>query len=289
MDIARQTRSMRGGPLGPERLSMKHRMLTLGFAVALAGAPAPSEAIAPALLFMIKQIAQQAATSMVKDALLSSLSGMGCKGIALSNAIAAFNLRGGGAAGMLGGMPKMPAGMAMPNMGTLLGGAAMTPSSMPPELAAKMGSMMPGAGQLAPGMGLSLGPEQMAMLARVQQSMNEPLSPTETLATIDELFELGFLPKAIQGELKECMLLVPAAVPALGMGMGMMKPMIPQLRQARDELRALSPAEQDEVAATLAEQLRALPPDQRAALLEYLDSGFFPPRVAQGARAGAGR
>ena len=272
---------------------MKYRLLALALATALFGVPAPSDAIAPALLFMIKQIAQQAATSMVKDALLSSLSGMGCKGIALSNAITAFSLRGGGAAAMLGGMPKMPAGMAMPNMPGLPGAAGMPfggmpqGMAMPPDLVAKMGRLVPDAGQMPPGM--ALGPEQMAMLARVQQAMNEPLSPSETLATIDELFELGFLPKAIQGELKECMLLVPASVPALGMGMGMMKPMIPQLRQAREQLHALSPAEQDEVAATLAEQLKALPPDQRAALLEYLDSGFFPPRVAQSARASAGR
>jgi len=242
---------------------------------------------------MIKQIAQQAATSMIKDTLLSSLNGMGCKGIALANALTALDARGGGAGALLGGMPKMPVGMAMPNMPTMptLPGAAGMPMggmpqgmAIPPEMAARMGAMMPGGGQLPPGMGL--GPEQMAMLAQVQRSMNEPLSPPETLATIDELFELGFLPNSIQGELKECMVLVPATIPALGMGMGMMKPMIPQLRQARDEMRALSPAEQDEIAAVLAQELRALPADQRAALLEHLDSGFFPPRVAQGAKAG---
>jgi len=274
---------------------MKHRVLVLSLAAALAAAPLPSEAIAPALLFMIKQIAQQAATSMVKDALLSSLSGMGCKGIALSNAIAAFNLRGGGAAQMLGGMPKMPPGMTMPNMPNMpnmpMGTGALTGlpqgTAIPPEMMARMGAMMPGAGQLPPGMVMD--PAQMAMMARMQQAMNEPLSPPETLATIDELSELGFLPKPMQAELKECMALVPGTIAALGMGMGMLKPMIPQLRQARDELRALSPAEQDEVGATLADELRALPPDQRAALVEHLDSGFFPARVAQAAKAGLPR
>ena len=122
----------------------------------------------------------------------------------------------------------------------------------------------------------------------MQKMMAQPLSPAETSATIDELFELGFMPKAIQGEFKECMVLVPATVPALGMAMGMMKPMIPQLRQAREQLHALSPAEQDEVAAELGQQLKALPAGQRAALLEHLDSGFFPPRVAQGAKAAVG-
>lgn len=277
---------------------MKHRVLALAVSTALATAPAPSEAIAPALLFMIKQAAQQAATSMIKDTLLSSLRGMGCKGIVLANALTALDARGGGGAGaLLGGMPKMPAGMgmplpgmAMPNMPSLPGAAGMPIGglpqgmSIPPELAARMGAMLPGAGQLPPGM--AMGPEQMAMMSRAMQAMNEPLSPAETVATIDELFELGFLPKPMQAELKECMVLVPASIPALGMGMGMMKPMLPQLRQARAELHALSPAEQDEVGVMLAGELKALPADQRAALLEYLDSGFFPPRVVQGAKSG---
>ena len=238
--------------------------------VTLAFLPAPSEAIAPALLFMVKQIAQQAATSMIKDTLLSSLSGMGCKGIALSNALSAMDVRSGGSGALLGSMPNMPSGM-----------------SIPPELAAKMGAMVPGGGLLPPGMAFD--PQQMAMLANMQQMMSQPPSPAETIATIDELFELGFLPKAIQGEFKECMVLVPATVPALGMGMGMLKPMIPQLRQARAEMRALSPAEQDEVAAALGQELKVLPADQQSALLEHLDSGFFPPRVVAGARAAVGR
>lgn len=266
------------------------RLGTTALAIALAAAPAPSEAIAPALLFMIKQVAQQAATSMIKDMLLSSLNDMGCKGLALSNALAALDARGGGAGALLGGMPKLPV---MPGMPTLPGGIGMPIGgqtqgmAIPPDIAAKMATMMPGLGQLPPG--TNLGPEQMDMLAQMQRMMNEPLSPRETLATVDELFELGFLPKAMQSELKECMVLVPATIPALGTGLGMLKPMIPQLRQARDEMRALSPAEQDEIAAMLAQELRALPADQRAALLEHLDSGFFPPRVAQGAKAGAGR
>ena len=273
---------------------MKHRLFTLGLATALAAVPAPSEAIAPALLFMIKQIAQDVATSMIKDALLSSLSGMGCKGIALSNALRAFDVRGGGAGALMAGMPKMPAGMtmpSMPNMPTLPGAAGMAlggmppGASMPPEMAAAMAKLMPNGGQLPTGMAMDS--EQMAMMARAMQALNEPLSPAETLATIDELFELGFLPKAIQAEFKECMVLVPATIPALGMGMGMLKPMIPQLRQARAEMHALSPAEQDEIGAELAQQLKALPADQRAALVEHLDSGFFPPRVAQVAKQGA--
>ena len=263
----------------------------LALALALAFAPAPSAAIAPALLFMIKQIAQQAATSMVKDALLSGLSGMGCKGIALSNALSAFDLRraGGGVGGLMGGLPKIPGAGAL-SMGGLPNGMGLPPGmgmpsgmNIPPEMAAKMGALMPSASQLPPGMAIDGDP--MAMMARVQQMMGQPLSPPETLATIDELFELGFLPKAMQTELKECMLLVPSSIEVLGMGMGMIKPMIPQLRQARAELHALSPAEQDEVAATLTQQMLELPADQRAALTEHLDSGFFPRRISLAVKA----
>ena len=260
--------------------------LALAFSLALL-LPATSDAVAPALLFMIKQIAQQTATSMLKDALLSGLSGMGCKGIALSNAIAAVELRKGGVVGATAtAMPTLPVGVSMPNLGTMTGIGAVNGigpiAGMPPEMAAKMSSFMPGLGQLPAGMALD--PEQAEMMARMQQSMGQPLSPPETLRVIDDLFELGFLPKPIQAEFKECMVLVPASVPALGMGMGMMKPMIPQLRQARDELRALSPQEQDEVAAVLAQEVRPLPAEQRAAFVEHLDSGFFPPRVAASVR-----
>lgn len=261
-------------------------------------APLASQAIAPLLLVLIKEMAQQAATSMVKDMLLSSLSGMGCKGIALANAIQAYDLRAsaGGPAGLLAGMPRMPAGMTMPSMPSMpnmAGGAGLgmgvagmpMGAGMSPQMAAKFGQLMPGAGQLPPGMVPDA--DQMAMMARMQQAMAEPLSPPETLATIDELFELGFLPKSMQSELKECMLLVPATIPALGMGMGMLKPMLPQLRKARDELRALSPAEQDEVADVLLQQLKPLRAEERASLLEYLESGFFPPRVVQRVKLGA--
>ncbi len=258
---------------------------------ALVLTPAPIHAIAPVLLLLIKQMAQQAATSMFKDMLLSGLSGMGCKGIALSNALAAVDLRGGGAAGLLGGMPQLPAGLSMPTIPTLPGmpggvGAGMLIGGPAEALGGEQAALLARSKELISlPPGFAMDPAQMAMMARAQQAMSQPLSPAETLATIDELFELGFLPRAIQTELKECMVLLPAAIPALGMGMGMLKPMLPQMRQAREELRALSPAEQDEVAAMLAQQVNALPADQRTALMEHIDSGFFPPAVSAGVKA----
>lgn len=243
------------------------RLVAFTLAIVLAAAPLPGRAVAPALLLFIRQMAQQAVTSMIKDTLLSGLSGLGCKGMALSNALAAFDRRS-----IAGGLPMMPGAGGLPTM-----------ADVPPEMLARMNTLMPGGGQLPPGLGLDA--EQQAALARMQQAMSQPLPVPETLATIDELFELGFLPPAVQTEFKQCLLLVPAAIPALGMGMGMLKPMIPQLRGARDELRALPPAEQDEVAAALAQELKALPAAQREAMLEHLDSGFFPARVSQGVKA----
>ena len=277
-------------------------------AATLVVAPARSDAIAPVLLVMLRQIAQDVAKSMLKDALLSSLEGMGCKGIALANALEALDLRrsltggAGGLAALGRGVPQMPPGMSgvagmpgMPSMPALPGGAptlagmpALPPLAgmggigpIPPEMAARMSAMMPGIGQMPAG----LGPEQMAMMARLQQAMGEPLSPAETVATIDELAELGFLPKPIQAELKECMVVLPTSIVALGMGMGMLRPIIPQLRDAREQLHALSPAEQDEVAEALVQELAPLPPSQRAEFLQVLDGGFFPERVRDGVRA----
>lgn len=238
---------------------------TMALAIALL-MPLPTLALAPGLLLFVKQLVQDAVATMVRDTLLSGLAGMGCKGIALSNALAGLDPRG--AAGVMG---KLPAG-GMPKL-----------ADMPPEMVAQMKAMMPGAGQLPADMALD--PEMAAALARMQQTMHEPLSVPETLATIDTLFELGFLPAAVQSEFKQCMVLVPATIPALGMGMGLLKPMIPQLQQARAELHALGPAEQDEVAAALAQEMRALPAEQRAALLEHVESSFFPARIGEGVKA----
>ena len=288
------------------------RAAALTLACSLAFAPAPSAAIAPVLLLMVKQIVKDAAQSMLKDLVLSTLNGMGCKGIALANALEALDLRkgagGGGAGGMMGllgggglaklpgsgavrglppgmsmpglpaGMPQMPPGMAIAGMpggfpGMGLGAAGSE------EMMARMRSMMPAGGQLPAGTGVD--PEQ---LARMMQAMSQPLSPPETLAVMDEMAEIGFLTKAMQAELRECMVLLPTAAPALGMGMGMLRPMLPQLRQAREQLHALSPAEQDELVDALAPEMKALGADERKTFLEFLDGGFFPKRVAEGLR-----
>ena len=92
------------GPMGvlgqaPARVA---RVAALSLACSLALAPAPSAAIAPVLLLLIKQIAKDAAQSMLKDLVLSTLTGMGCKGMAIANALQSLDLRKGGGGGIPG-------------------------------------------------------------------------------------------------------------------------------------------------------------------------------------------
>jgi hypothetical protein len=256
--------------------------VTLGaVAITLTLASAPSQAIAPIIALFAKQMLKDMVTSTAKSMLLGSLDGMGCKGQALANAITSV--------GNVGADPGMPAGTALPTMPTMPGMSAL-PGGMPmmpgmgtlppgsPDMAAMMARMMPG-GAMPPGMALA--PEQAAMLARLQGGMSAPLAPAETLATIDEMSELGLLSPALNAELKECMVLLPQAAPAMGMAMGMMKPMLPQFRDARDQMRALSPEEQDELAASLGQELDKASAQDRKAMLGELGGGVFPPRVVQ--------
>ena len=291
------------------------RRLLSATAIALALVPAPSNAIAPVILALAKQFVQQALQSTLKDMLLGSLRDSGCKGIALANALSALDMRSAGMslpAGMpalAGGMPSLPGGaggLALPQAGGALAGGAsgMLPGGMagmlPGGMAGMAGMLPGGAGALggvdpavmaammermAPGGVAGLPAMDPALMAQAQQLMSQPpLSPTETLATIDELGELGFLPPAMRAELKECMVVLPQTAAALGMGMGMLKPMLPQLREARTEMQALSPSEQDELAAAMASELKSISGDDRKLFLEQLGSGFFPPRVAEGVR-----
>lgn len=288
------------------------RRLLSATAIALALVPAPSNAIAPVILALAKQFVQQALQSTLKDMLLGSLRDSGCKGTALANALSAFDMRSAGMrlpAGMpalAGGMPSLPgggAGLALPQAGGALAGGAsgMLPGDMAGMLPGGMAGMLPGGAgalggvdpavmaammeRMAPGGVAGLPAMDPALMAQAQQLMSQPpLSPTETLATIDELGELGFLPPAMRAELKECMVVLPQTAAALGMGMSMLKPMLPQLREARTEMQALSPSEQDELAAAMASELKSISGDDRKLFLEQLGSGFFPPRVAEGVR-----
>ena len=145
-------------------------------------------------------------------------------------------------------------------------------AGLPPDIAAQMAHMMHGGG---------LDAGQLAKLAELQRAIGASLSPPEAIATIDETSELGMLLTAMGAELKECMLVLPQSAPAMGMAMGMIKPVLAQFREARGEIRALPADEQDELAAALAQKFDIVPAADRKAMLAELRSGLFPPRVVQ--------
>ena len=266
-------------------------------AITLALMATPSQAIAPLLALLGKQMLQDMVMTTAKSMLMDSLGGMGCKGTALANSLNSFGSLKGGGLGMLRGLPGaagvggMPAMPTMPVMPTVPGMAGMTGMTgmpgmpgmtgmggmgglggLPPDMAAQMARMMSGGG---------LDAGQPASIADLQQAMGAPLSPLETITTIDEMREIGMLSAAMSTELKECLLVLPQSAPAMGIAMGMMKPMLPQFREARDEMRALSPAEQDELAATLAQEFDKAPAADRKRMLTELGGGLFPPRVVE--------
>jgi hypothetical protein len=264
-------------------------------AASLVCIPFSSQALAPVIAMLAKQMLQDMVTTTAKSMLLDSLSNLGCKGTAMANALTSLGGLKGGGLGLPRGMPAGVTGMAatptgMPAMPGLPGQTGMPPlptgtvgmaampgmTGMPPEIVAAMARMMP-AGAIPVG----LDAEQSAMLAKLQGGMNTPLSPLETIATLDEMTEIGMLPKAMNIELKECMLVLPQSTPAMGMAFGMLKPMLPQLREARDQMRALSPTEQDELAANLAQELDKVSSAERKTMLTELGGGMFPPRVVE--------
>ena len=250
------------------------RAALTALALTLALPAPPSHALAPVIAMLGKKLLQDMLTSTLKGMLLDSLSGLGCKGTALANGISSLGTFKGAGAGVMSGMFAMPSIPAMPTMHGMPG-VLSTPgmpgmAGMPPEIAAMMSRMMPGGG---------LNAEQTELLADLKDSMGAPLSRQETLATIDEMGELGLLSQAMASELKECLLVLPQSAQAMGMAMGMMKSMLPQFREARDEMRGLSPLEQDELAATLAQQLDQAPEADRKRMLTELRGGLFPTRV----------
>ena len=248
------------------------RTLRTALAVTLALLAPPSHALAPLIAMLGKKMLQDMLQSSLKDMLLESVSGMGCKGTALANSIRGAGSVKGLAAGLMPNMAAMPNVPGMPGMPGVSGMSGM--AGVPPEVAAMMSKLMPGGMQ-----GSGLTAEQTQMLAGLTGSMGAPLSPQETMATIEEMVELGMLPKATGADLKDCLLLLPQSAQAMGMAMGMMKSMLPQVREARDQMRQLSPQEQDELATVLAQELDQVPEADRKQMLAGLRDGLFPPRV----------
>ena len=264
------------------------RTTLVALAITLTLVAQPGYALAPLIAMLGKKVLQDMLQNSLKDMLLDSVSGMGCKGTALANGIRSLgNLNSvkGMGAGMMPNMTAMPNIQGMPGIAGMSGmpGIAGLPgmptmSGAQPELLAKMYRLMPD-GISAGGLNGGLTAEQTQMLAALTGGMGAPVSPQETMGTIDEMAELGLLPAATAADLKDCLLLVPQSAPALGMAMGMMKSVLPQVREGRDQMRLLSPIEQDELAAVLAQDLDKVPVADRKQMLTGLRGGLFPPRV----------
>lgn len=171
-----------------------------------------------------KKLLQDMLQNSLKDMLLASVSGMGCKGTALANGIRSAGSLKGMASGLVPNTAAMPNLQGMPGMTGVAG--------VPPEIAAMMSRMMPGG---VPSSGLNA--EQTQMLAALTGSMGAPLSPQETMGTIDEMIELGLIPKATGSDLKDCLVVLPQSAQPLGIAMGMMKSTLPQSGRVEQAFR----------------------------------------------------
>jgi hypothetical protein len=239
---------------------------------------------------------------------MGALAGMGCKGARIPGLVAAASAtRGPAGLGLPHGMPPMPAG-------GMAGGMPSMPPGVPPgapaggrALAVAGGGAMPGAmagaGGGAPDLAQLMAaaqqhgapgvtPEQasgaQAAMAAMQQAMQHPLTRPELLEVFDELARLGVLTDAMRAEARDCVLLAPPGSDASLGGTGaVLKAMVlPQLRTTHERLASLAPEEQDQLAAGIADALRAATPADRQAFEDGLGQGFFPPAVVEKVRAG---
>jgi hypothetical protein len=253
--------------------------------------PAPGFAQVPPTMIasLGKQILQNLVFGSVKNELIGSLAGMGCKGAALAGLAAAANA--GGAAGAArsltaGARGPLPSGAAMRSAG---------PGGMPPGMGG-MGAMDPATMQKAmetmqqqSGGGVS--PEQMAMMqnamVQMQGAMSQPLSREDTKAVFDEMAELGLLSDAMRSEAKDCVnYAAPGAGDSIGAAGAMLKnTVLPAARQAKERMAALTPEEQEPLVDGMVEALNSASPADRKAFFDGLGLGFFPPQVVEQVRA----
>jgi hypothetical protein len=235
-----------------------------------------------------KQILQNLIFGSVKNELIGSLAGMGCKGATIAGLAAAANAGGaaGAARAMTGGLGPSPGGAAIRSAG---------PGGMPPGMAG-MGAMDPATMQKAMAMMQQqnqgrMSPEQMAMvqkaMGQMQGAMAQPLSREETKAVFDEMAEMGLLTDKMRDEANECITYAP---PGAGDGLGGAGAMIkttvlPAARQAKERMAAATPEEQKQLADGMVDALNSASAADRKAFLDGLGAGFFPAPVVEQVRA----
>lgn len=221
------------------------------------------------LLALGKQIVQNAVFGSVKNELIGSLAGMGCKGAAVAGLAAAASA--GGATG------------AASAMGPRSGAGGMDPATM--QKAMEM------AQQQMAAQGRSLTPEQQAVMQKAMRQMQtasaQPLSPIETTAVFDELAELGLINDSLRKEANDCISSAPpGSADAVGSAGAMLRStVLPAARHAKERMASLSPEEQKQLGDGIVEALNSASPADRKAFFDGMGAGFFPPAVIEQVRA----
>jgi hypothetical protein len=300
----------------------QHAYFRVFILAVLVSIPVASMAVLPLIAGLGRQIVQNMLIDGVKGQLIGSLSGMGCRGAALTALVAPAgsnplrNGAGGIGAGMMppglpgGGMPPMPGGVT-PQRG-MPGGPDMTvgsprsmraargaaeiptlPAGMDPSqmdmsqmmalVQGQIGSRMPGASQMSP----EQMNQAMAAMSNMQSAMANPLSREETLSVFNELADLGVLTPTMQSEVRDCVTLAsPAATQGLGQTGAIFKSMVlPQLRAARESMAALQPEQHEQMADEIVDALDKASPADRKAFLDGFGMGFFPGPVVDAVRS----
>jgi hypothetical protein len=245
----------------------------------------PATGVGQAQVSMIaslgKQILQNVIFGSVKNEMIGSLAGMGCKGATIAGLAAAANAGGPkGAAGALTGGAAMRAGPGSMPLGT--GGT----SAMDPAMMQKAMEMVQQ--QVAQG---RMSPDQAAMaqkmMAQMQGSMSQPLSRDETKAVFDEMADMGLLTETMRDEAKDCITYAaPGAGDSLGSAGAMLKTtVLPAARQARERMAATTPEEQKQLADGMVDALNSASPADRKAFFDGMGAGFFPQPVIEQVRA----
>lgn len=238
----------------------------------------PAHGALPLIAGLGKQLLKDMLFDGIKSQLVGSLAGMGCKGAALASLASPGGLKQAATQAL---MPSLPGGGVAQAMAGGMGG----PDAA--QMNALMQQMM--AGRMGPG---TMSPEAMAQLQSQMQMLQQmqqqpPLSRAETLVVFDELAALGVMTPAMQSELRDCVMLAPpGAGDALGRSGAMLKHMVlPPLREAREQMANLEPAQREQLAHEIVEGLKEASPEDRKAFLDGFGAGFFPRDVVDAVKA----
>lgn len=232
--------------------------------------PAPGLAQIPAMTLasMGKEILQNVIFGSVKNELLGSLAGMGCKGAALAGLIATAQTKDPRGGALRSGMS--------PGIGDA--------GTIDPAMMQKAMEMM----QQQQG---RMSPEQQAMMqkamAQMQGAMAQPLSREETKGVFDEMADIGLLTGQMRDEVKDCITYAPpGAGDSLGAAGAVLKTtVLPAARQAKERMAAATPEEQKQLADGMVDALNSASAADRKAFLEGFGAGFFPQAVVDQVRA----